>query len=169
MNGYEQTNEISVTIKYPEQKKYEGAPWAVFKGSVEQVRAQIVAYFGFDADQVAGMSLHEVVLLAQSSAKNAGMLATTLGAVPVSQESQPEQSGPTGESVWSQVGSNQPAATPPADENPNAGLISLIEGAASLEDLKRLWFDNKAAFDADPKVQDAYKARGKFLKAQAAG
>lgn len=162
--------ETSVTIKYPEQKRYEGAPWAVFKGGTDQIRHQIIAYFGYDQSAVQGMTLHELVLLANQAVRASGAVQGILGGSPVAQTEQPAASGPTGESVWDQVdgeaGGQQKVAGQQQEENPNLGLIGLLKAAESIEELKRLWATNKAAFDAAD-VQEAYSARGKALKAAA--
>jgi len=163
----------SLTLKYPETKRYEGAPWVVFKGSVGQIKDQVVAYFGYDQNQIAGMTMHEITLLANQSIRSAGALAINLGARPISQDDEQQswgnpQGAPEGavkgNAVWEQVGSTPPAAAPA--ENPHAGLIGLLKEAATIDDLKRLWVTNKPAFE-DAEVAAAYKARGQALKAAA--
>lgn len=163
--------ETSVTIKYPEAKRYEGAPWAVFKGSTSMIRDQIVGYFGFDQQHVAGMTLHELVLMANDAVRSAGKIQADLGGtvIPQSQpQQQQQQSSPEGGSVWDKLdgeaGGEQRVEKPA--EKPNEGLIALLSEAATVDDLKRLWATNKAAFE-DPAVQEAYSTRGKALKAAA--
>lgn len=164
----------SLTLKYPETKRYEGAPWVVFKGSVGQIKDQVVAYFGYDQNQIAGMTMHEITLLANQSIRAAGSFAINLGATPITQESEQQswgnpQGAPDGavkgSAVWDQVegGGNTGGGAP---SNPHAGLIGLLNEAATIEDLKRLWVTNKPAFE-DKAVAEAYSARGKALKAAA--
>lgn len=155
----------SVTIKYPEAKRYAGAPWAVFRGSGSQIKFQIKEYFGFEQDYVDSISLHELVLAAQSLVQGSSNAAALLGAVPTGDSGAKSES--TG-SVWDQVdgeaGGQQRTAQA---ENPHAGLIRLLEAAETVDDLKRLWATNKDAFK-DEAVQEAYSTRGKALKAAAA-
>jgi len=162
----------SLTLKYPEAKRYEGAPWIVFKGSVGQIKDQVVAYFGYDQNQIAGMTMHEITLLANQSIRQAGALAINLGATPISQENDwgnpkgdADAKGAPGGNVWDQVNGGSNGGGEPS--NPHAGLIGLLNEAASIEELKRLWVTNKPAFE-DKAVADAYSARGKALKAAAA-
>lgn len=157
--------ETSVTIKYPEAKRYEGAPWVVFKGGIDQIRHQMIAYFGWDQTAVAGLSAHELTLMANDAARAAGKIQADLGGTVIAESAKPQ--GPTGSSVWDKLdgeaGGEQRVEKPA--ENPNAGLIQLLNEAQTIEDLKRLWATNKAAFE-DPAVQEAYSSRGKALKSQ---
>lgn len=162
--------ETSVTIKYPEVKRYEGAPWAVFKGGVDQIKHQMVAYFGWDVNALGSASLHELTLMANDAVKAGGAVQGILGGKVVVEGDKPAQAaqeGPTGPSVWDQVdgeaGGEQRVSQQP--ENPNAGLIGLLNEAATVDDLKRLWATNREAFAAED-VQAAYSARGKALSAQ---
>ena len=158
----EQGGELSLTLKYPEAKRYEGAPWVVFKGGVGEIRKQVAAYFGYAEDQIAGMTLHELTLLGNQSIRDTGKLAAVLGATPISQDASadagpPWSTEPQGQNVWSQADGGATQAPAPAKAPENGGLIQLLTEAATIEDLKRLWATNKSAFD-DKAVAEAYSA-----------
>ncbi|MFE2104294.1 hypothetical protein ACFXAF_00210 [Kitasatospora sp. NPDC059463] len=135
-----------MTIKYG--KGFEDS-WAVFRGSPEQVEKDITTYFGFDRESVTGLALSELVVEATRTAQSTTMLVRGLDARIVPQPA-PAKSVPAG----------------PAPANPAGGLLELIERCPNVEALKELWATNQAAF-ADPAVMDAWKARGRSLKAAA--
>lgn len=151
---------ITVTIKYG--KGYEHA-WAVFRGLPHEVRQDVIAYFGLE--DTSELTLSEVVLNASQLAQGKGLVASKLGGTAVSGGSE----GAAGNDVWAAAasGSGGPsgASQGPSDEEKEAARVkALIEGTDSLDGLKRVWAENQAAFSL-PGVMDAYKAKGKALKA----
>ncbi|XVV02748.1 hypothetical protein ACQPW3_36175 [Actinosynnema sp. CA-248983] len=167
---------ITVTVKYNGDK---AAPWAVFYGSPSEIRVDVISFFGLDPYAMEQRTLHELVQIAskvasgapvptqmpptppaQSEAQVMQLLKDELGATPI-QEPAP-QSDP-----WANAGS--PAGSPPWDTlaapavNP---LLAQIEACTSVQALKEFWVKNQAAF-ADGSLMDAYKAKGRSLKAVA--
>ncbi|MEU9126566.1 hypothetical protein AB0D08_00360 [Kitasatospora sp. NPDC048540] len=159
---------ITVTIKYG--KGYEET-WAVFKGSANEVREDIAAYFGFPPEAMEGLTLSEVVVNATSLAHGKGNIAAMLGAtiIPVSQSAVP--AAPTGD-PWAAAAQSAPASNwapkasgpEPAAEDPNAWILGEIEKQPDRDSLKRLWAENQSFF-ADPAVMAAWKSKGKALAA----
>lgn len=148
---------ISITLKYP-KPKYQDAPWIVFHGSPEEVREDLIAAFGWDAESVTDLSLHEVTLKAQAAVQGAGEVANQLGGTVLS------GGGGAKSSAWSQAGSRASEQAEGAEpEDPTAWLKVEIDKATSGDGLKRLWADNKAAFDAHAELMDLWKAKGKSL------
>ncbi|MFG1602832.1 hypothetical protein [Actinoplanes sp. NPDC049265] len=154
---------ITVTIKYG--KGYE-QPWAVFHGTTEQVREDIATFFGMQPDDVAGLTLSDLVANATTAAQAVGALTSGLGATVVeSRNSPPVQTRPAASrppatdrsSAWEQATAERPQAEPAA--NP---LLALIAQAPDVRSLERLWAENQDAF-ADPAVTAAWKVRGRSL------
>ncbi|MDH6462037.1 hypothetical protein M2302_002212 [Micromonospora sp. A200] len=148
---------ITVTIKYG--KGYEET-WAVFNGLPAEVRHDLMEYFGLDEDEVAGLTLSEVVVNATNLAHGKGNVAGILGGtvIPSPQQARANATRTTGD-VWAEAAaSTAPPAEP--EENP---VLKLIEGATDVPTLQRIWAENQAAF-ADSAVMDAWKARGKALQ-----
>lgn len=150
---------VKVTIKYG--KGYEES-WAVFEGSIDQLRLDIAGYFGMDENYVGALTLHEVVSQATAVAHGTSNVMTTLGGTVVNQEK--PQAGPTGASAWDRVDGE--AGGEQHVESSHAWLVDALGKAESLDALKKLWAENQSAF-SDATVTDAYKARGKELKAAA--
>jgi hypothetical protein len=158
--------ELTVTIKYG--KGYEET-WAVFKGGTDEVREDIISYFGLMRDSVTELTLSELVVEVTSLAHGKGNIARFLGGtiIPPSEagpDPAPAASAPSGD-PWAAVGSG--AATPPAAqpaEDPNAYILGEIEKQSDVAGLKRLWAENQNFF-ADPAVMAAWKAKGKALSA----
>ncbi|USH45869.1 hypothetical protein SEA_VIEENROSE_34 [Streptomyces phage VieEnRose] len=166
--------ETTVTIKYG--KGYEET-WAVFKGSPDEVRQDIVDYFGFDRDSVAGLTLNQLVINATQVAHGGGNAAASLGAVSLPKAAAastpaaaPAQSAPAAstDDPWAAAG--QPASSPapaaPAAQPEANPIFELIENCKSVDELKKLWATNQAAF-ADESVMTAWKAKGRSLKSAA--
>jgi hypothetical protein len=166
---------IRATIKYG--KGYDET-WVSFTGTPDEVRLDIVEYFGFPSDE-AGLSLNELVIKATQIAHGIGLIATTLGGVPIpagnGPDGQPAPPWKTGDAdegqqpaadAWAQAEGNPAAApvkTSPAPTNPNEHLYRAVEEAATIDALKRVWAGDQAAFAADSVLMQAYKARGKAL------
>ncbi|MGW2539815.1 hypothetical protein ACWC5I_02855 [Kitasatospora sp. NPDC001574] len=135
---------ITVTIKYG--KAFDDS-WAVFRGSPEEVERDIVRFFRFDGESVTKLSLNELVVEAAQSAQATTMVVRGLDARIVPQDT--------------------PATTAASrPTSPAGGLLELIERCADTDALKALWATNQAAFQ-DQAVMDAWKARGRALKAAA--
>ncbi|WP_282703768.1 hypothetical protein [Streptomyces sp. CC219B] len=144
---------IGVTIKYG--KGYEDT-WAVFRGSVGQVRELICEFFGFECKYETGLSLSDLVVNATALAHGKGNVSSILDARVIADAPAPApETDP-----WTA------ASAPQAEQNTSnasAWILGEIEKAASLEALKKLWAANQAMFD-DPAVMAAYKTRGRALK-----
>lgn len=144
---------IGVTIKYG--KGYEDT-WAVFRGSVGQVRQLICDYFGFDCKYETGLSLSALVVNATNLAHGKGNIASILDARIISDTpSQPQADDP-----WAAASASQPEQ-PTA--NASAWILGEIEKQTSIADLQKVWAANQAMF-SDDAVMAAYKARGRALK-----
>ena len=157
---------MTVTIKYG--KGYDET-WAVFRGNVWQIRADLIAYFGIDVDYASGLTLHELVVAATHVAHGTGAVAAVLGGTPIS-ATEALTGEPTGKAAWAEAEKETALpyggspTTDAAPANPNADLIGLLEGAATTGDLKALWATHQAAF-SDKDVKATYSKRGKALKA----
>jgi hypothetical protein len=157
---------MTVTIKYG--KGYDES-WAVFRGNVWQIRADLVAYFGINVEYASGLTLHELVVAATHVAHGTGNVAAVLGGTPIS-ATEALTGEPTGDAAWAEAEKDGKApygGSPAADVtpvDPNAELIGQLQTATSVDGLKKLWVDNQAAF-SDKDVKAAYSKQGKALKA----
>lgn len=163
----------TVTIKYSGDRD---APWAVFYGTADEIRIDLIAYFGLDQYAMEQHTLHDLVRIAckiasggpfpvpastQSEEKVLQLLKDELGARPIE-----ETTAPAGD-VWADAGAS--AGSPPWDVpaapavNP---MLARIEECTNVQALKALWAQNQAAF-ADGSLMDAYKAKGRTLSAAA--
>ncbi|MEU7905902.1 hypothetical protein [Actinoplanes sp. NPDC049118] len=159
---------ITVTIPYQSPT----GTTATFRGDVNQVRASLVAFFGLERENVVGVTLSDLVVNATTTARAVGAIAGTLGGIVIA--SGPETSATPRQAAerdpWTQAQQPHPATepaagltTPPVTAEPQQHpLIALIEQAADVKTLQRLWAENQAAF-ADPSVTAAWKARGRAL------
>jgi hypothetical protein len=155
-----------VTIKYG--KGYE-QPWAVFHGAVEQVREDIVSFFGMPAYEAAGLTLSDLVVNATNLAHAVGAIAAGLGGTVISRDPAPSTprtpanpaQGNAGSDAWEQASATRPPAEPAV--NPLLAVIAQVPDVRSLE---RLWAENQDAF-TDPAVTEAWKARGRALTQRA--
>ncbi|WJN62732.1 hypothetical protein [Streptomyces phage phiScoe15] len=158
--------ELTVTIKYG--KGYEET-WAVFKGSPEEVREDIISYFGVMRDSVSELTLSELVVEMTSLAHGKGNIARFLGGTiipPSEAAAPPAQTAPTGD-PWAAAQSTTPVHTVADNqqaEDPNAYILGEIEKQTDVASLKRLWAENQSFF-SDPSVMAAWKAKGKALSA----
>lgn len=156
-NVWQDDKGVTVTIK--EGKGYE-ASWFVFRGSNEQVKADLIQFFGLDPATSAKLTTFEVTNNARQVAQGLATVAATVGAVVIDGGTNPAVAGGTpGDDPWAAAASEQAA---PAD--PNAALLSQIAAAASVADLQTLWVDNQGAF-SDAAVMQAWKDKGKSLTA----
>ncbi|MGW2419747.1 hypothetical protein ACWC0C_10925 [Streptomyces sp. NPDC001709] len=145
---------IGVTIKYG--KGYEDT-WAVFRGSVRQVRQLICDYFGFECKDVTSLSLSDLVVNATNLAHGKGNIASILDAR-IIPDGAPEQL--PANDPWAAATAAKPE---PKADNPSVWILGEIEKQTTIADLQKLWAANQAMF-ADPAVMAAYKARGRALK-----
>lgn len=145
---------IGVTIKYG--KGYEDT-WAVFRGSVRQVRELICDYFGFECKDVTTLSLSDLVVNATNLAHGKGNVASILDAR-VIPDVAPEQA--PANDPWAAASSSRASTE---SGNPSAWILDEITRQTTIADLQKLWAANQAMF-ADPAVMTAYKARGRALK-----
>ncbi|MFI6205893.1 hypothetical protein ACIBAI_05760 [Streptomyces sp. NPDC051041] len=143
---------IAVTIKYG--KGYEDT-WAVFRGSVRQVRELICDYFGFECKDETGLSLSDLVVNATNAAHGKGNIASILDArvIPETPAQTPEND------PWAAAASQAEQTT----SNDSAWILGEIEKQTTVTGLQKLWAANQAMF-SDPAVMAAYKARGRALK-----
>lgn len=154
------------------------APWITFSGSVEEVKADIIAAFGFDAkdddgnevSNAADLDLHDLTVEAAKAFTAQYSVAQTLGGKPVgrrgggtrrSSSSSSSSQGSEG-SAWDQAAS-QPAESAP-EEPQGPDIPALIEACASVADLKALWADHVDTFTADADLTAKWKARGRALR-----
>lgn len=157
--------ELTVTIKYG--KGYEET-WAVFKGSPDEVREDIISYFGVMRDSVSELTLSELVVEMTSLAHGKGNIARFLGGtiIPPSEAAAPPAPAPSGD-PWAAAQSSTPVHTVADNqqaEDPNAYILGEIEKQTDVASLKRLWAENQSFF-SDPSVMAAWKAKGKALSA----
>lgn len=142
---------IGVTIKYG--KSYEDT-WAVFRGSVRQVRDLIGDYFGFESKDVTQLSLSDLVVNATNLAHGKGNIASALDAVVI-----PDPATAPAEDPWAAASAAQHEQK---SDTGSAWILGEIEKQTTTADLQKLWAANQSYF-ADPAVMTAYKARGRSL------
>ncbi|MEU2854120.1 hypothetical protein [Streptomyces syringium] len=135
---------IAVTIKYGPEC---GASGVSFQGPPEGVFGDVASFFGLDSDTCASMTLGELVLEAAQLAQGSSHIACGLGAHVVPQE--PNTTPDRAREAARETRAGQP-------------LLDEIEACGSVEELKKWWAENQAAF-ADQAVMDAWKARGRLL------
>ena len=139
------SRETGVTIKAG--KGYDDS-WFTFRGKPEDIKADIIAFFGLDSASVSSLTAHEVAV-------NARKIAQGLGAVGVKLGGEVVAAGKAEEVL--------PSTTPEDKADAPNPLLAQIEACKSTDELKRLWAENQAAF-ADQTITAAWKARGKALK-----
>lgn len=148
--------DITVTMKYG--KGFE-EPWAVFRGSSESIRENILSYYGMDRESATELTLHEIVLNAKRITHAGSSAATVLGGtvIPASQEGRSAPAAqPTGDPWAEPVVPAEPAKSPLWDQQ---------ELCTSVADLQQLWARNQAEYAADADLFTAWKAKGKALSA----
>lgn len=157
--------DVTVTIKYRDGSgKGFDEPWAVFRGPLQEVRQNIVAFFGVSDEPT--FTLHDVVVNAKRIAHGVEAVASGLGGKVIPLPSREERVQST--DAWSQAAPQKPQEpiSGPQEADPEGEdhelLIEALKGADSINTLRRIWAENTEAFK-DPAVQDAYKARGKEL------
>lgn len=143
--------ETTVTIKYG--KGYDET-WGVFRGSVEAIRAQLIAYFEIPEADHEGLSVHDLVLNATRLAQSTSAAAVGLGGKVLAKGDAPASGG------WAKAAAGLSPAEP--ERNP---LYGLIEACADREALKDVYARNVDTFKADAELLAAWKAKGKALTA----
>lgn len=144
--------ETSVTIK--SGKGYDDS-WYVFRGRPEEIKAQLVDFFGIPSASVAGLSVFEVAVNCRQIAQGNESTVAALGGTIVPADTKPSQTTP-GDDPWAAIEAGAP------DESAPNPILGQIEACKTTDELKRLWAENQAAF-ADSAVMDAWKAKGKSL------
>lgn len=153
---------VTITIKYG--KGYEET-WAVFRGRPDEVRDDILTFFGIDRESVAEQTLSDVVVTATSIAHGKGNVARYLGGNVISSGPAQQSSGSTGSAAWAEAEQEQGSRPTEDVQLPERHwILGAIEGASSLEELKSLYVENKADFDSVAELLPAWKAKGKALK-----
>ena len=154
--------DLTLTIKYG--KGYEDS-WIVLRGATpNELRALAIEYFGVDGNQYEGLSLHEVTVNLTNIAHGNTAVATNLGGTVVptngTGEAPQEDAQPTvrGSAAFDAAGDS--------DADPYQPIADLFMDAESIPALKKLYAKHKSAYEASEAVRDAYKARGKELKAK---
>ncbi|GGU77320.1 hypothetical protein GCM10010211_49050 [Streptomyces albospinus] len=141
---------LSVEVSVPFGADTED-PTIRLSGPEGAVREAIGSSFRFDSDTLTNATLAELIIEASRMARSASQIVHGLGASVV--PSQPD----------SQASTPRPAAQPPMPEQSGAkALLEQIDSCRTIDELKRLWAENQAAF-SDSSVMDAWKARGRVL------
>lgn len=158
-----------VTVTLKAGKGYE-APWLVFRGSIAQVRSDVIAAFGF-AEQAFEQTLAELTVTAGEHLRGTRAVAATMGGViapdaaggppwDAAKEAEVMAAAPKGDDPWTtaeQQGST-PAQAAPAPEAPSDPLLAEIDKAESLDAIQRLWSREPERFKEEG-VQAAVNAR----------
>lgn len=156
--------EVTVTIKYG--KGYEET-WAVFRGTVQEVREMVIDYFGITPDAITELSTHELVINVTNLAHGTGNVAAMLGGTVIAA---PVTAAPaiTGGNPWEGLEENHTdsnAMDPilPPQEKPNAWLYPMIADSTTVDELRRLYATHSTILESDADVKAAWSARGKEL------
>ncbi|MEU5427597.1 hypothetical protein AB0H73_18610 [Streptomyces olivoreticuli] len=139
----------TVTINYG---PFCGDSQVTFQGLPGEVFGDVASFFGFDSDTCAELTLGELVLEAAQLAQGASHVARGLGAHVIAQmpDSTPNAA-------------REAAQAPSRDTRDRQPRLDEIEACGSVEELKKWWAENQAAF-ADQAVMTAWKARGRVLE-----
>ncbi|MGW8630623.1 hypothetical protein [Streptomyces sp. NPDC055793] len=161
---------MKVTIKYG---KGHDDSWVVFEGSTQEIRTDVIDYFGMDPATLAGLSLSSIVVNATNIAHGKGLIATQLGGTVVEETPAAAPAKPT-EDPWAAASAAQSSgpwsgsvsvAEPQAEkpDDTTAWALGEIEKKTSVPELKKFWAENQALF-SNEKIMNAWKARGKALQ-----
>lgn len=168
-------SEVTATIKWG--KGYE-APWFVGKGSVAEVREQIIAAFGMDAEFYAEHTLAELITQAATHAQGVQAAASSLGPVQIlpkgdSAPAAPKVAEAPAGDPWEGVQASSPpwqgdglgeGKDAPAAKEDKDPLIAALEAASDRAELALIWKQNQAEFSRE-EVKDAMKAaQGRLAK-----
>lgn len=158
----------SVTIK--NGKGYEES-WFVCSDenpTSGSIRSQLIEHFGLKPEDCEGLTTHDIAVnctkLAQSIAYVAKALGGTVIKPSAKKPDEAQQSGPTADDVFSAAERGE-AVPEEAAVDP---VLALIQGAATVADLKAVYASAQlAGTPITGDALDAWKARGKALKAAA--
>lgn len=176
---------IRVTIKH--DKGYE-ATWTVFSADTSAEAVQhLVEHFGLDPEAIAGMTPHEVVVLATNIAHGVGTARKVLKATPVADAvekaarvAKPAEAKPAeaeGEDPWAapttkarfvRTFADREAhefAPPPEPGEEWDPILQAIEDASSKKALQLVFARYNDAFKEREDVRDAFKAKAAALAA----
>lgn len=161
--------DAAITVTMKAGKGFE-AHWAVFKGaSVEEVRDHIEEYFEMEKDP--NLSLNEVVNVAEGILQGVSNALKGLKG-DIVEVTRTNGDIKVGRVVGESSGNKSKASAVAESANDSEGSVSPAEAlaaqmaaAATVDDLRALWVDNKALYDAHKIVKDAYKKRGSELTA----
>lgn len=150
------TGGLSVTLK---QDGKDGA-WIVFHGSIERITEDLSAAFNLDPTQYA--SFADLSLEASRNYKALGSAIHSLGARTTRSTPNPGSSSP----AWEEARQGSEQAAPAEPEAPARNpLYDQLEALTNLEDHRQLWAKNRSSFDADAELLEAWKTKGRALKA----
>lgn len=154
-------------------KGYE-APWLVFRGAdVDGIKAKIAASFGMESASVAELTLADVISNASKDAVTVYSVSSSMGGTVIGKTAASKTEAKPAEAKAGSHPETSPAWEPPTETaapeaevaNP---LLARIEDQTTVSALQKLWGANKATFDADAALMDAYKVKGKALQAAGA-
>lgn len=142
-------------------------PWLVFRGAdPEAVKANIGEAFALSDEQTEGQTLASVVLSASQAFQGEATAQGAFSGKTLGTSSKRKRAGKVQGKGWGDSPKDDPEDPPAAAEtDPTAGIREQIENASSVDSLKRVWLRNKAAFNGNSELMDAYKAKGASLKA----
>ncbi|PSL04150.1 hypothetical protein CLV30_106155 [Haloactinopolyspora alba] len=169
------SNGGNISIKYGDKKDDFHAPWLTIGGEdVHDQRLRLIAAFGWNAAELEGQTLAQLVVRADQEAKGLYKLRNDLGATVVSTPQAPavSQAGaapigqpPASDDPWAQAQAASAAADPaagagqaPAQAQPQT-LMDKVKAANTVRELQMLWRDNKAEWEADAAIGAAAKER----------
>lgn len=143
---------FSVTLKG--HKDYSATWVSLSDKTAGGLRRRIIAFFGWTDAESAELPLSQLVFNATQEMHALHAVGSTF-------------SGARATSGGSAARDRAFASTSgeQAAPDPKAVLLAQIEEQESADALRRLYGENKAAFDADPDLLAAYKARGRSLTA----
>ena len=133
--------------------------WTIFRGdSVSEIRAHIEDYFEMEKDP--NLSLNEVVHVAEGIIQGTSNVLKEFKGAVVSSEKTESSGNKSKASAVAESANDSEGPVGPAE-----ALAAQMAAAATVDDLRALWVDNKALYDAHKIVKDAYKKRGSELTA----
>jgi hypothetical protein len=172
----------SVTFKTGEKYK---ESLINFSGAREQVRADVIAFFGLVPSECDGRTDYEVRLMADSIAQSVAVVQNKLGAVLATKsevaagnaQAQPRDQIPqavhdamANGDPWKQAGEadTTAAAKPEAPApSPVEVMLDTVDAQVEVKALQLVWAQNKQLFKDHDELMAAYKAKGKSLQAAA--
>lgn len=145
---------ITITLK-PERGN---GHWVVLRHASVDGMAKLIEDY-FDIKQ-GDLTLNEFVAEAERIFQGHGNVVREFGATPTSVEkTSPSGNAETETSVEAEGASDSEAL------GPVESLVKKMKEAGSVDDLRTLWLENKALYEANKSVQEAYSTRGRELTA----